>query len=69
VNEVDRLVTFLSKTLPCPPKTPYAKASGQTRQKNQVESKWYLQAAKRIINKTLTLFGKGDSLKGWFVKN
>jgi 2-polyprenyl-3-methyl-5-hydroxy-6-metoxy-1,4-benzoquinol methylase len=36
--------------------------------RNQVESKWYLQLAKRFVNGTLTLFGKGDSLKGWFVK-
>ena len=36
--------------------------------RNQVESKWYLQLAKRLINITLTLFGVGDSLKGWFVK-
>jgi spore coat protein CotF len=36
--------------------------------RNQVESKWYLQVAKRIVNATLTFFGVGDSLKGWFVK-
>jgi len=36
--------------------------------RNQVESKWYLQLAKKIINSILTFFGKGDSLKGWFVK-
>lgn len=36
--------------------------------RNSIETKWHLQLAKRIINSTLTLFGKGDSLKGWFVK-
>lgn len=36
--------------------------------RNNIETKWYLQVAKTIINKTLTLFGIGDSLKGWFIK-
>jgi 2-polyprenyl-3-methyl-5-hydroxy-6-metoxy-1,4-benzoquinol methylase len=36
--------------------------------RDQMETKWYLQLAKRSINGLLTLFGKGDSLKGWFVK-
>lgn len=36
--------------------------------RNNIESKWYLQFIKTIINKTLTLFGVGDSLKGWFIK-
>lgn len=36
--------------------------------RNQFESKWYLQLTKTIINKTLSLFGVGDSLKGWFIK-
>ena len=36
--------------------------------RDQMETKWYLQLAKRCVNGTLTLFGKGDSLKGWFVK-
>lgn len=34
----------------------------------KIEDKWYLQFGKIVINKTLTIFGKGDSLKGWFVK-
>ncbi len=37
--------------------------------RNSIETKWYLQVAKRFINGALTLLGKGDSLKGWFVKN
>jgi len=36
--------------------------------RNQLESKWYLKFAKRIINSALTLLGRGDSLKGWFIK-
>lgn len=36
--------------------------------RNQIESKWYLQFTKRILNSTLTFFGVGDSLKGWFIK-
>lgn len=36
--------------------------------RNSIETKWYLQLAKRFINGALTLLGKGDSLKGWFVK-
>lgn len=36
--------------------------------RNNIESKWYLQLVKRFVNSTLTLFGKGDSLKAWFVK-
>jgi len=36
--------------------------------RNQVESKWYLKIAKNIVNSALTISGKGDSLKGWFIK-
>ncbi len=36
--------------------------------RNSIEKKKYLKIAKRIINGMLTLFGKGDSLKGRFVK-
>ncbi len=36
--------------------------------RSQFESKWYLQFAKKTINGFLTLIGKGDSLKGYFVK-
>ena len=36
--------------------------------RNQIENMWYLQLAKKLINLTLTISGKGDSLKGWFVK-
>lgn len=35
----------------------------------QMDTKWYLRYSKNIINKTLTLLGKGDSLKGWFIKD
>jgi 2-polyprenyl-3-methyl-5-hydroxy-6-metoxy-1,4-benzoquinol methylase len=36
--------------------------------RTNIETKWYLQLAKRAVNGMLTLIGKGDSLKGWFVK-
>lgn len=36
--------------------------------RNKIEEKAYLQLAKKMVNGTLTLFGIGDSLKGWFVK-
>lgn len=36
--------------------------------RTKIEEKAYLQLAKKIVNGTLTLFGVGDSLKGWFVK-
>ena len=36
--------------------------------RKQIEEKAYLQFAKKVVNGTLTLFGVGDSLKGWFVK-
>ncbi len=36
--------------------------------RNQFESKWYLKIAKKLINSTLTLLGKGDSLKAYFIK-
>ncbi len=36
--------------------------------RNKIEEKRYLQLAKTMVNGTLTIFGVGDSLKGWFVK-
>jgi 2-polyprenyl-3-methyl-5-hydroxy-6-metoxy-1,4-benzoquinol methylase len=36
--------------------------------RNKFESKWYLKAAKNTINGVLTFLGKGDSLKGEFIK-
>jgi 2-polyprenyl-3-methyl-5-hydroxy-6-metoxy-1,4-benzoquinol methylase len=37
--------------------------------RNQFENRWYLKTIKSMINATLSLVGKGDSLKGWFIKN
>lgn len=60
--------------------TRFKKSTGKSTQQNisptsddekirsQIETKWHLQLAKRIINTTLNVFGVGDSLKGWFVK-
>lgn len=36
--------------------------------REQMESKWYLGLAKRILNSTLTFFGVGDSLKIMYLK-
>ncbi|TNF49264.1 MAG: class I SAM-dependent methyltransferase [Bacteroidetes bacterium] len=48
----------------------YISASSDDEQlRNSMETKWYLKLAKKVINGTLTLIGKGDSLKGWFMKD
>ncbi|MBA3705223.1 MAG: class I SAM-dependent methyltransferase [Bacteroidetes bacterium] len=36
--------------------------------RNKVEKQKHLQLAKKILNSILTVLGKGDSLKGWFIK-
>ncbi len=36
--------------------------------RNQMDTKWYLKFLKTVINTSLTSLGRGDSLKGWFVK-
>ncbi len=36
--------------------------------RNSMETKWHMKMAKKIINKSLTILGVGDSLKGWYVK-
>lgn len=46
-----------------------SESSDDEQMRNKIEEKWYLQVAKRLINRVLTLFGVGDSLKGWFVKS
>lgn len=45
-----------------------SESSDDEQMRSKIEQKWYLQLAKRIVNSTLSLFGVGDSLKGWFVK-
>lgn len=37
--------------------------------RNQIENKRHLQLLKKIMNIILTVSGKGDALKGWFIKN
>lgn len=37
--------------------------------RTKVENKWYLSLIKNLINFSLSLFGKGDTLKGWFIKS
>ena len=36
--------------------------------RNRIETKWYLKSAQLFLNRSLSLFGVGDSIKGWFVK-
>lgn len=36
--------------------------------RNKAENNWHYKLAKNFINTVLTNLGKGDSLKGWFVK-
>lgn len=36
--------------------------------RTRMDTKWYLKYAKIAINSSLTFTGRGDSLKGWFVK-
>jgi 2-polyprenyl-3-methyl-5-hydroxy-6-metoxy-1,4-benzoquinol methylase len=43
-------------------------SSDDEKLRKQMDEKWYLGAAKVIVNKMLTLHGSGDSLKGWFIK-
>ena len=45
-----------------------SETSDDEKMRNQIESKWYLQFIKKTLNTFLTFLGKGDSLKGWFVK-
>jgi 2-polyprenyl-3-methyl-5-hydroxy-6-metoxy-1,4-benzoquinol methylase len=43
-------------------------SSDDEKLRQQMDEKWYLGIAKKIINGALTTLGSGDSLKGWFVK-
>lgn len=45
-----------------------SESSDDEKLRNNIESKKYMQLLKYTINSTLTLFGIGDSLKGWFIK-
>jgi 2-polyprenyl-3-methyl-5-hydroxy-6-metoxy-1,4-benzoquinol methylase len=47
---------------------PISEHSTDEHLRNQAESKWYMKLAKTMVNSILTLTGKGDSLKGWFIK-
>jgi len=42
--------------------------SDDERIRTQMDSKWYLKFIKQLINISLTKIGKGDSIKGWFIK-
>ena len=45
-----------------------SKSSDDEVLRNQIENKRHLQFAKTIVNGTLTIVGKGDTLKGYFIK-
>lgn len=45
-----------------------SKTSDDEQLRNRIEDKEHLQLAKKVVNGTLTFFGVGDSLKGWFIK-
>lgn len=47
---------------------PISQHSTDEHLQNQAENKWYMKVDKNTVNQTLTLTGKGDSLKGWFIK-
>lgn len=42
--------------------------SSDEKLRSKIETKRHLQIAKSIVNNTLTTFGIGDSLKGYFTK-
>jgi 2-polyprenyl-3-methyl-5-hydroxy-6-metoxy-1,4-benzoquinol methylase len=42
--------------------------SDDERIRTQMDSNWYLKFIKQLINTSLTNIGKGDSIKGWFIK-
>ena len=46
-----------------------SKESDDERIRGQIENKKHLQLLKRLINGLLTLTGKGDGLKGYFIKH
>lgn len=46
-----------------------SKESSDEMLRNKIEGKWYLGLMKRGANFLLTLFGLGDTLKGYYVKN
>ncbi len=45
-----------------------SKNSSDEKLRMEIEEKKHLQIAKKFVNKTLTVFGVGDSLKGYFIK-
>ena len=45
-----------------------SESSDDEQLRNKIEEKRYLQLVKSIVNSSLTFFGVGDSLKGWFIK-
>jgi 2-polyprenyl-3-methyl-5-hydroxy-6-metoxy-1,4-benzoquinol methylase len=42
--------------------------SDDERIRTQMDSKWYLKFIKQLVNASLSNIGKGDSIKGWFIK-
>ena len=46
-----------------------SKESDDEKIRGQIEKKTHLQLLKFLVNRLLTIIGKGDALKGWFIKN
>ena len=45
-----------------------SKESDDEKIRGQIENKKYLQLIKHLVNRLLTIIGKGDALKGYFIK-
>lgn len=47
---------------------PTSADSADEKLRTKINSRWYLRALKKIVNSTLTIFGLGITLKGYFIK-
>jgi 2-polyprenyl-3-methyl-5-hydroxy-6-metoxy-1,4-benzoquinol methylase len=47
---------------------PTSSDSSDEKLRNKISSSWYLRAIKKFVNSTLSIFGVGITLKGYFIK-
>lgn len=47
---------------------PTSSNSSDEKLRKKISSSWYLRGLKKIVNQTLTIFGLGITLKGYFIK-
>ena len=47
---------------------PTSADSSDEKLRMKINSRWYLRAMKKVVNTTLTIFGLGITLKGYFIK-